>query len=357
VRVYAPTSDRPAIEHAGTLVKAPSIRMPLPGRSEYRFSTGFPRYLQDDVLQFNPDIFHIATPDLLGIRAMKFAQKHDIPVVSSYHTHFSSYLDYYHLGALEGWLWNYLRGFYSQCEQVYVPSESMADVLRQHGIDDNLYLWERGVDTSLFNPKRRSMAWRRELGIGDDEVVVSFISRLVWEKGLDVFADVLAEMKGRGVPHRSLIVGDGPARAELEERLPDSLFLGHLKGEALATAYASSDVFFFPSETETFGNVTLEAMASGLPAVCANATGSRSLIEDGVTGFLAEPRNTDAFLEPVARLVLDSEIRRNMGRLALKRAKGFDWPVILARMNGYYNELLGRTVAARKAAPKEAFAY
>ncbi len=200
------------------------------------------------------------------------------------------------------------------------------------------------------------MAWRRELNIGDDEVVIAFVSRLVWEKGLDVYAGVLDGLKARGIPHRSLIVGDGPARAELQKRVPDSIFLGHQKGEALATAYASSDIFFFPSETETFGNVTLEAMASGLPAVCANATGSRSLMRDGVTGFLAEPRQVASFLEPVARLIHDPELRRSMGQLAFKRAKTFDWSVILSRIDGYYDELLGRRAVKRETAAEEAYA-
>ncbi len=356
VRVYAPTTATPAIKHAGTLVKAPSVRMPLPGRSEYRVSTGFPRHLREDVMRFNPHLIHVASPDPLGKQAIKFAKKYDIPVVASYHTHFSSYLDYYKLGIFKGLLWRFLKRFYSQCEQVYVPSQSMIDVLRSHNIDGNLFLWERGVEMSLFNPERRSMQWRRDLGIADDEVVVTFISRLVWEKGLSVFVDVINGLKDRGIAHRSVIVGDGPARAELEEQLSDTLFLGHQKGEALATAYASSDIFFFPSETETFGNVTLEAMASGLPAVCANATGSRSLIRDGVTGFLAEPRNAASFLEPVSRLIQDKELRIGMGQLALKRAKQYDWPVILQRINGYYDELLREKATKKEALRARAYA-
>lgn len=307
-------------------------------------------------MRFNPHLIHVASPDPLGKQAIKFAKKYDIPVVASYHTHFSSYLDYYKLGIFKGLLWRFLRRFYSQCEQVYVPSQSMIDVLRSHDIDGNLFLWERGVEMSLFNPERRSMQWRRNLGIADDEVVVTFISRLVWEKGLSVFVDVINGLKARGIAHRSVIVGDGPARAELEDQLSDTLFLGHQKGEALATAYASSDIFFFPSETETFGNVTLEAMASGLPAVCANATGSRSLIRDGVTGFLAEPRNAASFLEPVSRLIQDKELRIGMGQLALKRAKQYDWPVILQRINGYYDELLREKAAKKEASRARAYA-
>ena len=339
VRVFAPTIKRPAISHTGTLIPTPSI--PMPGRPEYKISTGLSRRIRSEIRHFKPDIFHLATPDRVGYKALKLAKKLNIPVVSSYHTHFASYLKYYKLERLENWMWNYLRWFYGECEQIYVPSESMADVLREKGITHNLYPWERGVHVDLFSPERRSTDWRRQYGIGEDEVVISFISRLVWEKGLDIYAKVIETLNEKGIRHRSVIVGDGPAREELETRLTDTLFLGYQRGEDLATAYASSDIFLFPSETETFGNVTLEAMASGIPAVCADATGSRSLINDGITGYLATPQNYHSFLHYIERLVLDAELRLTMGRLARKRALEFAWPVILSKIEGYYDTLLG----------------
>lgn len=339
VRTFAPTIERPAISHVGRLIPAPSI--PMPGRPEYRISTGLSRRIRKEVKSFKPDIIHIATPDVAGLKALRLARKMNIPVVSSYHTHFASYLKYYQMQRLENWLWSYLRWFYAQCEQIYVPSESMADVLRKHSITENLYPWERGVHVDLFTPERRSLEWRRQHGIGENEVVISFISRLVWEKGLETYASVIESLTERGIPHRSVIVGDGPAREDLEVRLPNTLFLGYQTGQDLATAYASSDIFLFPSETETFGNVTLEAMASGVPAVCADATGSRSLIRDGITGYLATPGDDQSFLHYVERLVLEKELRDTMGRLARKRALEFAWPVILAKIEGYYDTLLG----------------
>ena len=342
VRIFAPTTKQPALEHAGTLIEAPSVRMPLPGRSEYRVSTRFPKRIREQIDRFRPSIIHIATPDALGKGALKYGLRNGIPVVSSYHTHFSSYLQYYKLQWLESWMWNYLRRFYGQCDQVYVPSESMMEVLRSHHIDDNLFLWERGVETELFNPARRSLEWRRSHGIGDDEVVVTLISRLVWEKSPDIFADVIGQLNANGIPHRSVIGGDGPAGDDMKARLPDTIFLGHLRGEELATAYASSDIFLFPSETETFGNVTLEAMASGIPTVCADATGSRSLVRDGITGYLAPPGDAGSFYSAVEKLATSSDIRLEMGKLALKRAQEFDWPVILGRIESYYDALLMR---------------
>lgn len=336
--VFAPTVDDPPVNHAGTLVPIPSI--PLPGRPEYRMSLGLPRSARATLKQFRPNVFHIATPDLLGYRALQLAERWEVPVVASYHTHFSSYLKYYGFGALENVMWSYLQRFYSRCRHVYVPSPSMADVLRSHGINDGLRLWTRGVDTSRFNPSRRSPEWRRSLGIRDDAVLVSFIGRVVWEKGLRVFAEVIQNLEARGIPHRSMIVGEGPALAELMERLPATIFTGYLEGTALARAYASSDVFLFPSDTETFGNVTLEAMASGLPTVCADATGSRTLVEHGETGLLVPPGNARAFTEAVLHLVEDDHERRRMGRGALLRAKEYDWDAVLMHMVRCYDEIV-----------------
>lgn len=338
VRVFAPTVDDPPIDHAGTLVPVPSV--PLPGRSEYRAAVGLTPSVRRRLEAFNPTLYHIATPDLLGRHALHAAQSSGTPVVSSYHTHFSSYLKYYSLGLLEPALWSYLRRFYAQCEQVYVPSHAVADILRAHGITDGLRLWRRGVDTERFAPQRRSSEWRRAHGIGPDEVVVAFVSRLVWEKGLDVYADVIRRLEARDVPHRSLVVGDGPAREELEARLPNTTFTGFLSGDDLAHAYASSDVFLFPSDTETFGNVTLEAMASGLPTVCADAAGSRDLVGEGVTGHLCTPGDTEAFADATRRLVLDTARRREMGAAAHDRAQDFTWDAVLGRMNQYYDEVL-----------------
>lgn len=338
VRVFAPTIDNPPVDHKGTLISVSSMAMP--GRPEYRVSGGISRSVLAEIEAFNPTLFHIATPDVLGFQALRLAKKRGTPIVASYHTHFSSYLKYYGLNFAESFLWKYLRWFYDQCEHVYVPSKSMAAVLRMHGIEKGVRLWQRGVETSLFNSSRRSMAWRQSLGIQDDEVVLAYIGRLVWEKGLHIVADVIEALERRGVPHRSLIVGDGPIFTELQERLTNTVFTGYLEGEALAQSYASSDIFFFPSETETFGNVTLEAMASGLPAVCADATGSRSLVDPGNTGFLVQPGDTKAFLERTERLLTDDLLREQMGQKALLRAQAYDWSAILARINGYYDEVL-----------------
>ncbi len=337
VRVYAPTTPDPVIAHAGTLVPVRSIQ--APGRPDYRVSLGLSGEAREDLTRFRPDLFHIATPDFLGLAALKTATRSGTRVVASYHTHFASYLDYYRLGALEGVTWKYLRWFYDQCLHVYVPTPSMLKVLKDEGVSSDLRIWPRGVESDLFNPARRSVDWRRARGIADDEVVVTFVSRLVAEKGLGVVAEVAAGLREKGLRHRILIVGDGPERASLAASTPQAIFEGHLKGEALATAYASSDVFLFPSETETFGNVTLEAMSSGLPAVVANATGSNALVTEGVTGFLATPRDSKEFLGRVSALVTDATLRHRLGSAARIAAEGYEWSRVLGLIASYYEEL------------------
>lgn len=337
VQVYAPTISNPPLKHAGRLVPVPSIS--APGRPEYRISLGLSREAVDSLTAFDPHLFHVATPDFLGFAALRRARRAGKPVVASYHTHFASYLGYYRLGLLEGATWRYLRWFYRHCRQIYVPTQSMIDVLTQNGIDRNLRLWPRGVESDLFNPSRRSSDWRQHRGFTDSDVVIAFVSRLVTEKGLDVVIDVLKGLESRGVGHRSIIVGDGPERARLEAALPNSVFEGHMTGQPLATAYASADIFLFPSDTETFGNVTLEALASGLPAVVADATGSNALVKNGANGFLVTARDSKVFEERVERLIRDAELRRKMSAAARASAEPFEWSRILSQIVTYYEEL------------------
>ncbi|MDZ7772044.1 MAG: glycosyltransferase family 1 protein [Balneolaceae bacterium] len=338
VLVFGPTVDEPAIDHEGEFVPVPSL--PMPGRPEYRVTVGFPERAQKRLRKFGPTLVHLATPDLLGFRAMRWAQSNDIQIVASYHTHFTSYLKYYNMEMLEMLGWKYLNWFYSQCKHIYVPSPSMAEELNVQDIEEGIRIWARGVNTEYFSPEKRDMAWRRSLDIGDDQKVVTFVSRLVWEKDLQTFVDVVERVISENGDVTAMVVGDGPARKELEDMLPEARFPGYLTGEDLSRAYASSDIFLFPSDTETFGNVTLEAMSCGLPCVVADATGSKSLVEAGVNGFLAPPRDTRTFSEHVSRLVKDDELRERMGRTARQKALPYAWERVNARLLENYREAL-----------------
>ncbi|PZO87410.1 MAG: glycosyl transferase family 1, partial [Sphingomonas sanxanigenens] len=186
-------------------------------------------------------------------------------------------------------------------------------------------IWSRGVDRGIFNSGRRDMGWRRSLGIRDDEVAVGYVGRLVMEKGLDVFSDAIDQLVRRGVKHRVLVVGDGPARDWFERRLPQAVFAGFQGGEDLGRAVASMDMLFNPSVTETFGNVTLEAMAAGLPVIAAIATGSQSLVLDGVNGRLIRPGAIESFADALQYYCEKPQARAASGQAGEKISERFGW--------------------------------
>ena len=340
VLVFGPTIETPALNHAGELVPVPSAK--IPGRPEYRVSLSFPARQRRKLEEFSPDIVHIATPDILGYRALKWALKNGVIPVASYHTHFSSYLRYYKAGFLEPLMWKYLAWFYSKCKKVFVPSPSMVDLLKEENIPANFTIWARGIETDLFNPSKRNEEWRQQHGFGSEDIVISYVSRLVWEKNPALFADVVKSLMSRFSHVKALIVGDGPAREGLEEMLPEAVFTGFLSGEELATSYASSDLFFFPSDTETFGNVTLEAMASGLPCVVADATGSKSLVEDGGNGFIAPVSQPELFEEHLTHLIESAELRKEMSHVSVVKSRAYTWDAINSQLLDDYIELLNK---------------
>ncbi|HYW34855.1 MAG TPA: glycosyltransferase family 1 protein [Balneolaceae bacterium] len=333
VIVFGPTDDEPALDHEGEFISVPSV--PVPGRQEYRFSMAFPEKAKQRLHQFNPTLVHLATPDLLGLRAMHWAKENNIQIVASYHTHFTSYLKYYHLEMLEGVGWKYAKWFYGQCKHIYVPSPSMANQLKERGIGKEIRIWARGVDTDLFHPDQRSEKWRRKQGFTPEDVVLTFVSRIVWEKNLKIFVEVAKKLQGKVKP---MIVGNGPAMDELKEMLPGAHFTGFITGDELACAYASSDIFLFPSETETFGNVTLEAMSSGLPCIVADAPGSKSLVDSGVNGYLAPPHDANEFARYVQKITKDEELRKRMSKTARQKALAYSWDRVNGKLIDDYRE-------------------
>jgi len=338
VLVFAPVAETPAFESAGELVPVPSFAIPT--RKEYRIATGLPEAQRKRLAAFRPTLFHIAVPDILGYQALKLAEKWKVPVVASYHTRYDTYLRFYGLGFLETLGQRYMRNFYNRVRRVYPPSQSMAEIIRQEGQSQQVEVWARGVDSELFSPARRDMSWRRSLGIADDEVAISFAGRLVKEKNVAIYMRVMNALTARGLKVKPLVIGDGPEMAAMTSGLKNGVFAGFLHGEDLARAYASSDIFFFPSESETFGNVTLEAMASGLPAVNAIASGSNSLVAEGETGHLVSARDEQGLARKLEVLVKDEGQRRRMGEAARQRALGFSWDHILSGLLESYRTVL-----------------
>ena len=222
VRVYSPTVERPAFEPRGEIVSLPSV--PIPRRGEYRIPLMLSARVREDLQRFAPNVLHISSPDLAARGAVRWAKARSIPVLASVHTRFETYAAYYRLGFLEGPIETLLRRLYRRCDALVAPSVGMVDLLRAQRMNEDISLWQRGVDRRIFNPGRRDPLWRRGNEIGDADVVIGFFGRLVMEKGLAEFASTIAELRRRKVPHKLVVVGDGPARAWFEKRLPDAAF-------------------------------------------------------------------------------------------------------------------------------------
>jgi glycosyltransferase involved in cell wall biosynthesis len=340
VRVYSPTTDTPAFEPTGDLVSVPSI--PIPGRSEYQLPLLLNARIRRDLDEFKPNVVHISSPDIVGHRAVSWARRKKIAAVASVHTRFDTYCAYYGLQFLEPLARGIMRRLYQRCEVVMVPAESIAAILRAQRMNRDIAVWARGVDREQFNPERRDMVWRREIGIDDDELVIVFLGRIVLEKGLDVFSETVRALRERGVKHHVLVIGEGPARPWFEEQMPGAIFVGQQTGTDLARALASADVFLNPSITEAFGNVTLEAMASGLPVVAAEATGATTLVRTGETGVLVEAGDIDGFADALEAYARDPELRRRHGEGGLAFAKTMDWDAINSAAIDVYQHAIAK---------------
>lgn len=321
VRVYSPVTDTPAFEPEGTLVPVPSTALPV--RSEFRLALGLPRSVKENLDRFGPQIVHVSTPDILGTRAQTWAISRGVPHVASMHTMFETYLDYYGIGMLKPLVEAHLGRFYRRADHVFAPTPALVAGIQELRGDERASVWSRGIDRVTFSPEKRDMAWRRTNGIGDDDVVVLFFGRLVKEKGIDIFKDVLLRLNGRG-NIRALVVGAGPAHTGFGG-IDGAVLTGHLEGEYLAKAVASADIMLAPSTTETFGQVMLEAMASGLPVVSANAPSARTMISDGENGMLCSPRSVEQYVAAIADLVANPSRRHAMGTAARERSADFSW--------------------------------
>jgi len=338
VRVYAPIVDNPAFPATGEMRHLRSVS--IPRRREYRIPIGLGSAVKKDLEEFQPNIVHISSPDVAAHRAVTWARKRSIATVASVHTRFETYLSYYHIEFLEPALRSWIRRLYRRCDALLVPAESTAAVLRAQHMSKNIHIWSRGVDREQFNPERRDMAWRRSMGIRDDEIVISFLGRIVMEKGLDVFSDAIHAFADRGFKPRVLVIGEGPARPWFEQQLPKAIFTGQLTGNDLARALASSDLFLNPSITEAFGNVTLEAMACGLPVIAAESTGATNIVRDRLTGTLVDGTEPEEFADALEAYSRDPDLRRRHGEAGLAIAKTMDWDSINATVIRAYKHAI-----------------
>ncbi len=318
------------------MYRVPSVVLPL--QKNYRIAlpgySGFARVLEE----YRPDVLHINSPCTLGFAAVKYAHHFNIPVVATYHTHFPTYPRYYRLHRFEELTWKITRSLYNSVDRTFVPTRPILDELSAQQIERLEYL-PNGVDTALFHPGRRSNEWRRRFG-GGEKPIILFVSRLVWEKDLRVLAEAYRLLRARRDDFEMVVVGDGHARSEFEEMMPGAHFLGYQSGVTLAESYASADLFVFPSTTETFGLVTLEAMASGLAPVAAKVGGAVGIIDEGVNGLFSDPMSGSHMATQVERLLSQTSYRTQLARQAHLHATQYDWNAILGQLFDSYADVV-----------------
>jgi glycosyltransferase involved in cell wall biosynthesis len=291
--------------------------------------------------EFDPDIVHSATEALVGMVGRRWAKARGVPFVSSYCTNFADYMAGYRMGFLEGTVWSTLRWFHGGAHTTFCPSNATLTDLAERGFHSRMKIWGRGVDSELFHPRRRSDELRREIA-GDAEVILAYVGRIAPEKRVDLLIEAFPKIRAATQRRVALMfVGGGPALEGLKARGVEGVhFAGYRRGEDLAAHYASADAFVFPSDTETFGQVVTEAMASGLPVVAPARGGVMDTVIPGETGYLFEPGDTHAIAEAALRLVDDDELRARMAAQSRSAAEARSWAGVFDRLFADYAEAL-----------------
>ncbi len=334
VLVFCP--DGGLKEYQGAKIQGVSA-IPFPLYPELKLAIPRPT-IGKALAKFQPDLIHVVNPAVLGIGGIYYAKTMNIPLVASYHTHLPQYLQHYGLGALEPLLWELLKLAHNQAQLNLCTSTVMVEELASHGIE-RLDLWQRGVDTDMYQPNLASAKMRSRLTQGNpDAPLLLYVGRLSAEKEIDRIKQVL-----EAIPNARLaLIGNGPHKEALEAHFTGTQtnFVGYLQGLELASAYASADAFIFPSRTETLGLVLLEAMAAGCPVVAANSGGIPDIVTDGVNGYLFDPNDPDGAIAATQRLFTNSSERQKMRENARQEAEKWGWAAATAQLQGYYRLIL-----------------
>jgi len=295
---------------------------------------------------------YVATEGPLGWVAVRTAQRLRIPVLSGFHTNFHSYARHYRLGWLQPLLFHYLCRFHNRTSATLVASVALRDYLQAAGVN-NVWVLERGVDTQLFTPERRCAALRRTWGVSESDLAVIYVGRIATEKNLGLAIAAYRAMQRCNTSVKCIVVGDGPLRASLQKAHPDLIFCGIQTGGQLARHYASADVFLFPSETETFGNVTLEAMASGLVVVAYNYAAAHMHMTHGDTGVLVPYGEPQAFVDAAVQLARAPQSLHTIRQHARAYAASLNWPCVVER----FVTILTGALDASHTTPASALTY
>jgi len=334
VRVYSATYPLPPEGDRPEVHRSPSVPLFLYPDVQW----AFPRLrdVVDDLSRFRPDVVHVATEFSLGIAGVKAARQLGIPIVASAHTDYDQYAVRYGVPWALRAGWHYLRWFYGQAHRVLCPSRIYEEHLHSRGVT-HTGVWSRGVDPEEFHPRFRSDAYRARFGVGPGDLLVTYIGRIAREKNLELLLRAWEALAGSRGGAQLVLVGRGPLEEEIRRREPPGVHVtGLMMGRELGEAYASADIFTFPSPTETFGNSLLEAMGSGLPSLVAAAGGVLEFAEHGRNAWLVAPNSTDAIADGLARLLVDAALRRRLVEGALQTAAERRWDVVYDRLVADY---------------------
>jgi glycosyltransferase involved in cell wall biosynthesis len=328
--------------------------MPIPGYPELKSGLPAKGRLVKLWTEQRPDIVHIATEGPLGWSALSAARKLNLPVSTDFHTNFQNYTTHYGIGLLQKPIAAYLRYFHNKADCTLVPTTSLQRELEQKGYK-NVLVVSRGVDAELFNPSKRDDALRASWGADEDTPIVMLVSRIAAEKNLPVVFQAFKEMQAIESRAKLVIVGDGPARAELQKQHPDVIFAGMQTGEPLAKHYASGDIFLYPSLTETYGNVTVEAMSSGLATLAYDYAAARQHIRHDVNGLLAPFDDTAAFIAQAKGLITDMNRVQRLRQEARQTVETLTWEHIMGQMEAVLFDTV-RTPGEKNVLPQAATA-
>ncbi|WP_165904192.1 glycosyltransferase family 4 protein [Plasticicumulans lactativorans] len=329
--------EAPGVTGALAVQPLPGWRLPM--YRQLQFGRPAPRWLLARWRAAPPDLVHIATEGPLGASALFAARRLGLPVVAGFHTNFHAYSRHYGWAALATPIRAYLRAFHRRCDCTLAPTEELARALAADGFGAMRVLG-RGIDTALFHPGRRSAALRAEWGLGPTDPAVLHVGRFAPEKNLELALAAFAAVRAVRPGARLILAGEGPLEARLRARVPAAVFCGPLAPERLAAHYASADLFVFPSLTETFGNVTLEAMASGLPVLAFRYAAAARFIDDGVSGCTVPPGDAAAFVACAGALAADDEWRERLGRAARAAVAPAAWGRVLDALEAIYDEII-----------------
>lgn len=344
VKIISTVPDSATPEQLRNVIVVPGIKIPFNHAGDYSFGIGLDQNTMDAIEEYNPNCVHFTVPDFVALDGIRWCQRNDVAYIGTWHSNYVDYLKYYFIEWVLGpGFHRYLKGFFEQIPTVYIPTTYMLRKMREkwgYGSATELKLWGRGVDMKVFSPERRSQQFRSSKGISESDVVILWVGRIVPEKRPDIWMGVVKRLQDEGYPVKALVVGSGTFERTMSS-LRHVSCCGWLSGNALGEAYASSDILLFPSDVETFGNVTLEALSAGCPSIVERDCGEH-LVDHMVNGFTCKCGNAEEFYQSTRKLVVDAALRKRMALAAREKAWQFERNIILQQMAENYKDAISK---------------